>query len=179
VGIQQAVVDLGTEAVLRYRKISGVHDNELPEQFLGGFIALGLHDRFHRPVHIEHRYTTLVQKTGAQLTPEIINQIGDYRADVTVYDDPPSRPAIIELKVFDEGTTTYAILCDRDKAKKVLKFCKVDLYLGILICETKESLQERVTNLEKALVGKFLCGPSQLARDGKWKWYFGCLAVQD
>ena len=177
--ISSAVVDFGTEAVLRYREISGRHDNELPEQFLGGFIAPRLHDRFHQPVHIELRYTTLAEQMGAQPTPDVINQIGDYRADIAIC-DPLSPPVIVELKVFDEGTKISAILYDRDKAEKLLQFGKAELYLGILICETKNhELQSRVRDLETALGRKVLTGSWQEARDGKWKWCVGCIDLQD
>jgi hypothetical protein len=52
--IAGGVIEFGTEAVLRYREISGVeHDNELPEAFLGGFIGDRLYDRFG--VHVRVR----------------------------------------------------------------------------------------------------------------------------
>jgi hypothetical protein len=56
--INEAIVKFGSEAVRRYRSVSGVHhNNELPEIFLGGFIAGRLHDEFNVHAHVERFYT--------------------------------------------------------------------------------------------------------------------------
>jgi hypothetical protein len=66
--IMKAVVEFGTEAVLRYRAISRQHDNALPEVFLGGFVACRLHDQFHCPVHIEHNYLVVASHLEVPIT---------------------------------------------------------------------------------------------------------------
>jgi hypothetical protein len=175
--IARAVTDFGTEAVLRYREISEGQDNELPEHFLSAFIALRLYEAFRKPVHMERLYTILAHDLGIPLSDHLINQVGAYRADVAVYDSP-SAPAIIELKIFDERRDTSLILYDRGKAERMSEFVKLDAYLGILICETSNGLRSRIGTLEDLLGRKVFTGPEQWSRGNKWRWCFGCIALQ-
>jgi hypothetical protein len=63
---EKAVVEFGTEAVLRYRTIAEArHDNELPESFLRGFVAMRLHERFGCQVHVERLYTAMALASRA------------------------------------------------------------------------------------------------------------------
>ena len=69
---EKAVVEFGTEAVLRYRTIAEArHDNELPESFLRGFVAMRLHERFGCQVHVERLYTAMALDLGMPLTPDL------------------------------------------------------------------------------------------------------------
>jgi hypothetical protein len=52
--INEAIVKYGTEAVLRYRTVAAlVQDNELPEVFLGGFIGHSDYGYHWQPLHAE------------------------------------------------------------------------------------------------------------------------------
>ena len=63
---EKAVVELGAEAVLRYRTIAEArHDNELPESFLRCFVAQRLQERFSYQVHVERLYTAMALDTSA------------------------------------------------------------------------------------------------------------------
>lgn len=66
--VVESVVRFATEAVLRYRTISGRQDNGLPEAFLGGYVAPCLYDQFRWPVHIEHDYLFLVGGSEVPIT---------------------------------------------------------------------------------------------------------------
>ena len=70
---EKAVVEFGTEAVLRYRTIAEArHDNELPESFLRCFVAQRLHERFSYQVHVERLYTAMALDLGMPLTPDLV-----------------------------------------------------------------------------------------------------------
>jgi hypothetical protein len=56
--VSEAIVKYGTEAVLHYRSMAGLlQDNEIPEVFLGGSIASGLHNALNVQAHVERFYT--------------------------------------------------------------------------------------------------------------------------
>jgi hypothetical protein len=97
---EKAIVEFGTEAVLRYRTVAETrHDNELPESFLRSFVALRLHERFVYQVHVERLYTAMAVDLGMPVTPDLVTVLGAFRADVAVYQS--GRPfAVIELKDF-------------------------------------------------------------------------------
>jgi hypothetical protein len=82
---ERAVVEFGTEAVLRYRALAQPrHDNELPESFLRSFVALRLHEQFGHQVHVERLYTAMALDLGMPMTPDLVNVLGGFRADVAV-----------------------------------------------------------------------------------------------
>jgi hypothetical protein len=173
--ISNAIVKYGTVAVLRYRKVAGLlADDGLPEIFLGGVIACGIHDELHMNAHVERFYTAIVGDLGMQITPELVNSFGGYRADVAVYRD--RRPtAIVELKVFGDGKRPAGIVADRDKMIALSRLCNVESYLGVLVTDDKSGAlcSERVRLLEIALEKKFLVvGDNKPSFDGTWNWRF-------
>jgi hypothetical protein len=91
---EKAVVEFGTEAVLRYRTVAEArHDNELPESFLRGFVALRLHERFGYQVHVERLYTAMALDLGMPITPDLVTVLGAFRADVAVYESGRPSPS--------------------------------------------------------------------------------------
>jgi hypothetical protein len=176
--IIRAVLEFGTDAVLRYREISQEPDNEVPEYFLGSFIALGLYERFQYGVHLEHLYTDVATILGVPRSSELTNKIGGQRADIALYEDG-SPAAIIELKLLDERHPLVNIEADALKVRRLRDICKVPGYIGVLICETTASLEEQTQRLETALQRKVHSGAAQSSRDGKWRWCFGCSLVSD
>jgi hypothetical protein len=109
--LEKAIAEFGTEAVLRYREISASKaDNEIPEVFLGSFIAPRLFDRLRCPVHVERLYTVLASSVGIKLTSDLLIELGGLRADIVVC--LPSGPQIVELKVLDERTQSSFIAKD-------------------------------------------------------------------
>lgn len=175
--ITNALIEFGTEAVLRYRTISGLHDNWVPEVFLGGFIAPRLYDRLSCPVHIERYYTTIAKELGADSTPDLVNEFGGQRADVAIYQDGRPR-AIIELKIFDERRRPASVADDLAKAEKLAELGGLLAYVGVMICETSTAgLELRIKNLEDSLSRKVYTAYPQQSRDGKWRWCFGCSSL--
>jgi len=175
--IARAVVEFGTEAVLRYRTISGRQDNELPEVFMGGFIASRLYDRFHCAVHIEHSFLAVASSQGIRISEDMIRRIGSLRGDVAVYQDP-ARPAIVELKVFDECCQPSFVLSDLEKIESLGGLCSVRGYVGVLICETQNvGLEQRIDRLQKSLGRAVHLGEVQWSLHRGWKWCFGCAAA--
>ena len=86
--IEKAVVKFGTEAVMLYCQISNAkHDNELPEVFLGSFIAQRLFDEFHFNTHVERYYTVIAEELKIERTNELLNELGGLRADLAIYRD--------------------------------------------------------------------------------------------
>ena len=176
--IEKAIAEFGAEGVLRYREISkSENDNELPEVFLGSFIAPRLYDRFQSPVKVETHYSVLAKESGHDLTEWLLIELGRLRADITVF--PPDSPAIIvELKIFDEGTQLSSIANDLSKMAKLTKSGKLLGYVGIMICETAtQSLDSRVGILEQKLQTTIYRGMTRQSMGSNWKWCFGCAAV--
>ena len=70
---EKAIVEFGTEAVLRYRTVAEPrHDNELPESFLRSFVATRLHERFGYQVHVERLYIAMALDLGMPVTPDLV-----------------------------------------------------------------------------------------------------------
>ena len=64
----------------------------------------------------------LAKECGARITPDVlpdlVNDLGGLRADVAMYQsDLP--PAVIELKILDEGTRPLSIVSDRLKIERL------------------------------------------------------------
>ena len=177
--IMNAVTELGKDAVLRYRTISQRPDNELPEVFLGGYVAPRLYDQFHCPVHVEYNYLLLASSRKVQITQNVVNQIGNFRADIAIY-PAGEMPLIIEFKVFDERRQPSSIVKDLDKMKTLSRLTPVRGYAGVLICETRTaSLDLRIRNLEEGLGQKVHTGSRQKSVDGSWEWCFGYTSVPE
>jgi hypothetical protein len=75
--IEAAIVDAGTEGVLRYREISNAaHDNPVPKSSLAD-LSHRLHDRFRHPVHVERPYIPLAAECGVTLpSVELLTAFG-------------------------------------------------------------------------------------------------------
>ena len=134
--VMNAVVEFGTDAVLRYRTMSQKPDNEVQEYFLGSCIAQRLHDRFACCVQLEPLYADIASYLAVPSSPELTSKIGG-------------------------------------------KICKIRGYVGVLICQTTDSLEEQTERLETALQGKFHTWTAQRSRDGQWQWCLGCSLVSD
>ncbi len=119
INIESSIIKLGTEAVLRYRTISAAtSDSELPEVFLGGFIASRLYDEIQCPIHIERPYMKMAAELGISTDGELKRRIELQRADMAVYQG--GRPShIVEFKIFDEGTGVDKIVDDLKKAREL------------------------------------------------------------
>ncbi|GBR70947.1 hypothetical protein [Gluconobacter kanchanaburiensis] len=173
----QNIVELGTLAVKLYRDMSGIqHDNEIPEIFLGGQIALGLHNQCALHAHVERPYLDILRELGGSVGSEEINAFGGLRADVAIYKD--NIPiAIIELKICDEGDRRGGkVLADLEKMKTLSEGRKLDTYLGILLTDMDKGLlcDERRTQIEALLEGRFSgAGALEAAsRNAGWNWQF-------
>ncbi len=177
--LKQAIVKFGTEGVLRYSAMSGVrHDNQLPEVFLGGFTASRLYEAFLCPVRVEELYSAIAISRGVTITPELNALFGQYRADVAMF-PPESSPVVIEFKIFDERCQAVHVAGDLQKLKKLADVCDVKAYVGVMICETSESLETRIDRLERALSAGVYAGETQRSSDGQWRWCFGCACLAD
>jgi hypothetical protein len=155
---EKAVVEFGTEAVLRYRTIAEArHDNELPESFLRGFVAMRLHERFGCQVHVERLYTAMALDLGMPITPDLVNVLGAFRADVAVYES--GRPfAVIELKIFDAASPLPSVGLELDKAQILARFAKLRILVGVMICPIVVSLEARIERLHDAFGGNMYIG---------------------
>lgn len=173
----QTIVRYGADAVQRYRILAEMsRDNEMPEIFFGGYIASAMHDNLNVNGHVERRYTVIAKELGATVDAKVINSIGDYRADLAIYDK--QRPlAIVELKIFDDGKSVRPIIADRDKMHKLSELCRVQTYLGVLVTDDVSGAlcTDRANALGKALEHEFdSIGDPQNSTDGSWKWLFAC-----
>ena len=149
--LQEAIVEFGTEGVLKYREISGSKaDNELPEVFLGSFIAPRLFEHLRCPVHVERLYTVLAQDIGIELTHDLLVELGGLRADIAVYSS--AGPQIVELKIFDERKQPLSIAEDLSKIGKLTRSGKLRGYVAAMVYETgTQALDARVHRLEEVL----------------------------
>jgi hypothetical protein len=174
---EKAVVEFGTEAVLRYRTIAEArHDNELPESFLRGFVAMRLHERFGCQVHVERLYTAMALDLGMPITPDFVNVLGAFRADIAVYES--GRPfAVIELKIFDAASPLPSVGLELDKAQILARFAKLRILVGVMICPIVVSLEARIERLHDAFGGNMYIGERQHSRDRQWQWCFACASL--
>ena len=174
--LKEHIVRLGTEAILRYRTVSSVaQDNEIPEVFLGSFAAPRLHDALACPVRVEELYSAIAINQKVAMTRELIDLFGGHRADLAVF--PRESPwVIIEFKIFDERCPPATVAGDVQKIKNLADRCKVQGYVGVMICETpKVKLKSRIERLKNALGGEVYTGQIQKSANLKWRWCFGCL----
>jgi hypothetical protein len=176
---EKAVVEFGTEAVLRYRTVAQPrHDNEIPESFLRAFVAQCIHEQFGYRAHVERLYTAMALDLGTSLTPDLINVLGGFRADVALYED--DRPfAIVALKVFDSASPLPAIGPELDKAQILARFAKLRIFAGMMICPIIVSLEARIERLHDTFGGNMYVGERQRSRDQQWQWCFACASVGD
>lgn len=174
--IRNAVVEFGTEAVLRYRKISGEPDNNVPEYFLGSCIAERLYERFRCRTHLEHLYTDIARDLGIPASGNLTRSIGGWRADIALV-QPDLPPALIELKILDESRTLDDVGSDARKLRKFAEICNIRAYVGVLICETNLSLEEQVDRVGQTLQREVYTGNMQKSGDDQWHWCFGCCAL--
>jgi hypothetical protein len=169
--VLQAIADFGTEAVKEYSRICGcLFPNELPELFLGSFMAPRLHDRLGCNVHIERQYTSMAKELNSYRY-EFEKLIGGCRSDLAIYcDDKPT--AAIELKIFDEGGNINDIVIDFSRAGIISE--DLNTYVGIMVCETPSlGLDYRLSALKCRLgADYFLAGLPQRSSDNKWSWCF-------
>ena len=178
--ISQAIVEAGTDAVLRYGTVAGLQqDNRIPEIFLGGFIACGIYYKLGLHAHVEHPYTVIANKLGTPITPDLLLLMEGYKADVAVYADTTPM-AVVELKVFDDGKRIASIAADRDKMRKLTERCRVEAYLGILITDVSsgQTCSQRIRLLSECLGSEFnRVGENQHSIDGAWEWCFASTRV--
>lgn len=176
--LNDEIVTYGTKAVLRYRDVAGIsYDNEVPEIYVGSFIARGIYDNLKMQAHVERYYTTIAQEFRIEIDQRTVNSFGSYKADVAAYQNIAPK-AIIELKKFDENKSLSKIVADRDKMSKLSTLCPIKTYLGVLVTDAQNgrSYMDRIRALEEALGRTFdVVGKPQLAVDGKWKWCFASM----
>jgi hypothetical protein len=174
---EKAVVEFGTEAVLRYRTVAEPrHDNELPESSLRNFVALRLHEQFGHQVHVERLYTAMALDLGIPLTPDLVNVLGGFRADVAVYEG--GQPvAVIALKIFDAASPLPSMGAEIDKAQILANLAKLRLLVGVMICPIIVSLEARIERLHDTFGGNMYVGERQRSRDRQWQWCFACASL--
>lgn len=172
----QSIANYGAAAVKKYRDISGIrNDNEIPEIFLGGQIAIGLHDEFGLKCHVERRYDLILRELGFPITQSVIDTFGSQRADAALYRD--GKPfAIIELKICDERDR-YGDKLGRDlrKMRKLANKAGIEIYLGTLMTDVcKAECAERRATIEEKLEGCFSAHSSlePAGYGADWKWQF-------
>jgi hypothetical protein len=172
--INEAIVRYGEEAVFRYRTLAGLdQDNEIPEIFLGGNIACGMHYALNVHAHVEHLYTRILKERGVEVSVDLKRRFGGLLADVAAYEN--GRPkAIVELKKFDDGKSTDMIVRDRDKMRELSLECGIESYLGVLVTDIKSGATcvDRARELGKCLEHEFdKVGDTQRSKKG-WEWCF-------
>ena len=174
---EKAIVEFGTEAVLRYRSVAETrHDNELPESFLRSFVALRLHERFGYQVHVERLYTAMAIDLGMPVTADLVTVLGAFRADVALYQH--GRPfAVIELEIFDAPSPLPSVGLELDRAQILARFAKLRIFVGVMICPIIVSLEARIERLHDAFGGNMYIGDRQPSRDRQWQWCFACASL--
>ena len=174
-----AVVAFGTEAVLRYRTVARPrHDNEIPESFLRNFVALRLHEQLGKHVHVERLYTAMALDLGIPLTPDLVNVLGGFRADVAVYEG--EKPvAVIALKIFDAASPLPSLGAEIDKGQILARLARLRVFVGLMICPIIVSLEARIERLHDAFGGNMYVGERQQSGDRTWQWCFACASLGD
>jgi hypothetical protein len=182
----RALVECGTEGVQLYAEMAQLaHDNEIPEVFLGGFIARKLfggtrEQHPHSRVQIETLYTNIAIAHGAEPDVDLMRKFGGQRADIFVCNQRDQLDSVIELKIFDERDPSgNAVISDLDKICALQAVTTpIDGILGVMICELPRfNLQDRIALLNGRLKNQLVTGNIVENRLGGWKWCFGCARV--
>ena len=170
----------GTEAVQAYRTMSGIeHDNELPEAFLGSWIALELHREFQVNAHIECSFTGMARRLGQPDDPGLTDAMGLQRGDIAIFEG--GKPtAVIEIKIHDEGGQEWRVQHDLARLRELARRTGIATYLGVLITDKARSeLAGRREKLE-AVLERPADVPGTPVRAGggssDWEWCFACWA---
>ncbi len=172
------MLDLSTEAVLTYRHISGLPDNDLPEAFMQSNIAVSLHRDLGLLCRCEYPYTKIV---GEQYT-EDMRSIRGLEADLALFDG--EHPVVaVEMKIDADGRAPYAIIADIDKLQMLAPPRPVmRLALVMMTDRVGRTYREGRTELEKRTqvtpsVSWKWKEPPQKSWDCKWCWAMGCAHV--
>jgi hypothetical protein len=179
--IPNLICDAGHKAILEARTIwGGMQENEIREEFVSALMAGHLHRALDAPVRVEIDYAAIYGQLGLEITPEVINSVMGFRADIVIYrqDGERVRPqSIIEVKKFAEGANVNSIIADLHKGDPIELPKHLQIYVGIFVCETtNQKLEERMKTLEKAAVKQpILFSSPQRALKG-WLWCFGCVS---
>ena len=173
-----SIVRHGTEAVLKYRRMNGIEtDERVPEVFLGGQIAFGVHCDTGLNAHVERYYTTITNELGRQHDAELMNSLGGWRADVALYEGKTPK-AVLEIKKYAEGGRYPLVRRDLDKLRSLARETRLEIFVAILVTATiRHEAEDRVTRLGELLGGRFdVLGPTQVAKEGAadWSWMFVC-----
>ena len=176
--IAKSIVTHGTAAVIEYRRMTGTEqDNRVPEVFLHSWIACGIHRDFSLQAHVERSYETLAAELGKQGGADLIESLGQKRADVALYKDGAPK-AVIEIKKYDEGGNDTRVQDDLAKMRSLAAGTKLEVYLAVLVTDIRRKQGgDRVKALADSLGGIFdELGPPQVANEGKadWSWFFAC-----
>jgi hypothetical protein len=87
------------------------------------------------------------------MTPDLVNVLGAFRADIAVYES--GRPfAVIELKIFDAASPLPSVGLELDKAQILARFAKLRILVGVMICPIIVSLEARIERLHDAFGGR-------------------------
>lgn len=179
--IIQAILDRSTEAVLTYREISGLPDNELPETFIQSNIALSLHRDLGLLCRCEYLYTSIAFALGAQPTEDVLKSIGGLHADLALFD--VNVPIVaVEIKIDADGRPRFAIVQDIEKLRKLAPPRPVmRLALVMMADRVGRTYRKGRTDLEEITqkvtpdVSWNWNEPAQKSHD--WCWAMGCAHV--
>ncbi len=176
--LERTITELGTEAVLKYRDMAETrHDNEVSEAFLRSHIAAGLHERLQVQVHIDRLFSALAVDLGMPVTTDLVTFFGAHAAHIAIYEN--QRPTgIVEIKIFDEVTPLPTVGAGLDKAQMLARFASLEIYVAVMICPIRLSLEARIERLHDALAGNMYVGERQSSRDKLWEWAFACATVR-
>jgi hypothetical protein len=176
--IRESIVRNATEAVLEYRRMSSIDSDErVPEVFLGGRIALGVHRDTGLSAHVERHYTTIATELGKQHDAELVKSLGLYRADVALYAGRTPR-GVVEIKKYAEGGRDSMVRRDLDKLRSLARDTPLEVFMAVLVTDTvRHRAENRINRLERLLDGRFDArGTSHVANEGAadWSWMFVC-----
>jgi len=151
--MRRVICEAGRCAVLKGREIwGGPNDNDMREEFLTALMAVELHNVLGKPVRTELKYHAIYRVLAESSSGE---RIKGERADVVIgkMDGDKFVPtAVVEVKKFAENASVANIISDLDKSRSIRSTLHLDIYAGVLVCQTSAStLIERKEMLEKAL----------------------------
>ncbi len=173
--ITEAILSCGIKAVKRYTEMARPqHDNGVPECFISSLIASQLYDSDpEQVVKLERQYVDLASDLDIAMTPEERQAVLQLRADIVIYQG--GRPRyLIEVKKFDEGCPVQWIDGDLHKGDQIGLNARIDVYAGVMVCETNVPLDARKRQLEQLERCHWTFSPSIEFIDHNWFWCFAC-----
>jgi hypothetical protein len=124
-------------------------------------------------------YTTALKILGLDVSsPAIAQAFGQYSADMGVL-RPTSNPVLLEVKIVKDFRKLAGVIDDRNHLQRLAMIAPIDGYVGVLVCQDRETnVRETIKSLKAQLGLPVSVGDILPTKSGAgWEWAFVCAKV--